>query len=212
MSGVCRQDAETALDAGWSQGQLLYLHDEACEAGIDCHLVAPWGFLVGGVRLVYRRAQYSGQNQLQLFSRIGRPATAYCDGSGTTGDKTAGIGVAAYQGGAEPRLIAENIGPGTNNRAELCAIWRALREFPDVSQTILIKTDSEYAIGSLTKDWVRNANADLIENIRVDLAYRSGFVEFEHVDGHSGVEGNEVADRLANIGRKLVTRVSEYEG
>lgn len=135
------------------------------------------------------------------------PVIAYTDGSGTTAGKTAGIGVVIYEKGQPPLYIAENIGKGTNNVAELRAIWRVLKQFPDKSQPITIYSDSEYAIGSLTLDWSPQANRELIEQIRADLESRTN-VKLIHVDGHSGHEGNEIADALANIGRKLVKKVS----
>ena len=85
---------------------------------------------------------------------------------------------------------------------------RALKHFPNTNQKILIRTDSMYTIGSLTEDWAAQANVDLIKAIKIDLMGRNGNVAFMHVDGHSGIEGNEVADQLANIGRKLVTKIS----
>lgn len=141
------------------------------------------------------------------YSCADKATVAYCDGSGMTSDKVAGIGVAIYQRGEKPVFIAENIGKGTNNVAELRAIWRALKQFPHVKQRIVICSDSEYAIGSMTKAWNASANAELIRHMREDLALRPN-VTFKHVDGHTGVEGNEVADDLANIGRKLVKEVS----
>lgn len=173
--------------------------------------IAPWGLNIEGSLLIYRSYNLI-EIQAAFDSVTGGEFIAYCDGSGTTGDKPAGIGCYINRVVDKPLFFAENIGPGTNNRAELCAIWRALRTFPDVSQKLLIRTDSEYAIGSLTKDWARNKNEELITNIRLDLGHRRGNVRFEHVDGHSGVEGNEVADKLAAIGRKIITTVSVYEG
>lgn len=138
---------------------------------------------------------------------MGPLVIAYADGSGTTAGKVAGIGVVIYEKGQRPLYIAENIGPGTNNVAELRAIWRILKQFPDRDRRIIIYSDSEYAIGSLTLDWSPQANKELIEAIRADLSTRTG-VMFIHVDGHSGHTGNEIADQLANIGRKLVKEVS----
>jgi ribonuclease HI len=137
------------------------------------------------------------------------PSIYYTDGSGTTFDKPAGIGVFANHGNYQD-FIAENIGHGTNNRAELVAIWRALRQQPSTAKPLLIFSDSEYAIGSCTKDWTPQKNADLIRDIRQDLALRTADIVFNHVPGHKNIEGNEIADKLANIGRKLVTKVTLY--
>jgi ribonuclease HI len=137
-----------------------------------------------------------------------QPTVAFCDGSGMTKDKPAGIGVVIYTRGEHPLYIAEHIGLGTNNVAELRAIWRALQQFPDLGRKLLIRSDSEYAIGSMTKPWNATANAELIANMRADLALREGKVRFDHVDGHAGHLGNEIADALANIGRTIITDVS----
>lgn len=136
------------------------------------------------------------------------PTVCFTDGSGTISEKPAGIGVVIYVAGYRPQYIAENIGNGTNNTAELRAVWRALQAFPDLGRKILIQSDSQYAIGSLTKPWNATANEPLIKAIRTDLELRRGNVTLQHVYGHAGIEGQEIADRLANIGRKLVTKVS----
>lgn len=216
MHGLTQEHARLALSDGWSQETLKALHEqirgmtgrmpEAYRMGV--RYIAPFAFMVLG-RLVYRGASYA---QIRAVLRWTRPSTvqvhAYTDGSGTTKERPAGIGVAVYWPD-RTELIAENIGTGTNNRAELCAIWRALRAAPDVDQALLIHSDSEYAIGALTQDWQRNKNAALIEQIRRDLALRHA-VALKHVEGHAGHEGNEVADQLAKVGRKLVTQVTEY--
>lgn len=151
-----------------------------------------------------------------LRGELAPEIVAYADGSGTTKDKAAGIGVYITAEGMEPLFIADNIGPGTNNRAELSAVWRALQEAPDMYTRILVRTDSEYTIGSLTGDWSAEANAELIKAIRNDLYWREATlsplistiparVTFEHVRGHAGIDGNEVADLLSKAGRKHVS-------
>lgn len=169
-----------------------------------------WGALIGGRWLLYL---HSDGRDLQVaqryaYSPCDGQTVVYCDGSGTTGEKPSGIGVVVYEPGCAPQLIAENIGPGTNNRAELAAIWRGLKAIPDITRRVIIRSDSEYAAGVLTKDWTLKSNVELITAIREDLALRGDRVSFEYVPGHEGVEGNELADRLANMGRKLVTAIS----
>lgn len=210
--GLDRQTAAALSSCGWSKAALVELSTMLQKSELSVfEFLAPWAVNVEDALLIYR--SYTPTEIRAAFeSYSGGEVIAYCDGSGTTGDKPAGIGCYVNRIVDKPLLFAENIGPGTNNRAELCAIWRALRAFPDVTQQILIRTDSEYAIGSLTLDWARNKNEELITNIRLDLGHRRGRVRFEHVDGHSGVEGNEIADKLATIGRKIVTTVSIYEG
>lgn len=132
------------------------------------------------------------------------PIVAFADGSGQTSNKVAGIGCVIYEQGSHPVYIAEHIGLGTNNVAELKAIQRVLKQIPDRLRKILIYTDSEYSIGILTNlEWSAQANAELVANIREELALRPN-VKIYHVKGHEGTMGNEIADKLANIGRKLV--------
>lgn len=208
MAGINRDDAAAAIVAGWNQTQLLTLHEVARSRDFFCEFVSPFAFYVND-NLIYKNMA-PGEIRTAFEDRRYDEVVAYCDGSGMTADKIAGIGVCVYTP-ESVKMVAENIGKGTNNRAELCAIWCALRSFPHTSQKIKIFTDSEYAIGALTHEWARNKNGVLIGNIRKDLWYRGEHVAFEHVDGHTGVEGNEVADKLATIGRKIVTRVSVYE-
>jgi ribonuclease HI len=93
--------------------------------------------------------------------------------------------------------------PGTNQKAELYAIYASL--FVD-DGPLQIMTDSEYSINSLTKwteswvakDWRGVKNKDLIEPIYILLKDRD--VIFRHVKAHSGIKYNEEADRLAKLG------------
>ncbi|PWN21542.1 hypothetical protein BCV69DRAFT_173169 [Microstroma glucosiphilum] len=94
----------------------------------------------------------------------------------------------------------------TNNRAELTAAIEALRGAPR-DTTPVLHTDSRYTMG--IKDWLPNwerngfrnangepvANQDLVRQLDHEIKQRGGNVEFEHVRGHTGVPGNEMADR-----------------
>ena len=98
--------------------------------------------------------------------------------------------------------IAENSGNGTNNHAELSAIWRALTLAPDLLRPLTIYSDSQYAIGCASNEkWKPRVNLALIERIRKIVQRRGECVSFLHVKGHAGVPGNELADRLASQGR-----------
>lgn len=107
--------------------------------------------------------------------------------------------------------------PVTNQRAELAAVKVALDVLDDEGvarhEPITVRTDSKYVINCLTTwvlRWERNnwltsqgatvLNQDLIRPIRKSLARREPHVHFEWVKGHSGVWGNEEADRLARAG------------
>ncbi|KAF8433511.1 ribonuclease H-like domain-containing protein [Boletus edulis BED1] len=137
-----------------------------------------------------------------------------CKGNGQPGS-VAGIGV--WWGHGDPRNISERCPGGqTNNRAELIAIVRILETTPRLKRRLLIKTDSKYSIQCVTSwifNWMRNGflaadgkpvkNRALIRYLAALLHVRrktSQTVEFKHVRGHVGIEGNEAADQLANLG------------
>jgi len=97
----------------------------------------------------------------------------------------------------------------TNQRAELYAILKALRITKEITNHIIIFTDSEYSINCVMRwfaSWVsRNIvdekkNVDLIRPIH--QYYRATNFEFRHIRSHTGLQdehslGNEMADKLA---------------
>jgi len=98
----------------------------------------------------------------------------------------------------------------TNNRMELMAAIQALEMLREPC-TITLFTDSKYVMQGLT-EWLpqwrkRNwktadkkpvKNQDLWQ--RLDAAATRHRVEWRWIKGHSGDEGNELADQLANAG------------
>lgn len=98
----------------------------------------------------------------------------------------------------------------TNNRMELTAAIRALQTL-NVPCTVELYTDSVYVRDGITKwmtNWKRNSwrtaskqpvkNKDLWQAL--DQAMGQHTVNWHWVKGHSGNEGNERADQLANRG------------
>jgi len=99
----------------------------------------------------------------------------------------------------------------TNQRAELAAILESLRLTKELSNKIIVYTDSEYSINCVERwfaSWVKQnkleekKNIDLIQPIH--LYYRYLRIEFRHINSHTGLQdehslGNEEADRLANL-------------
>jgi ribonuclease HI len=112
--------------------------------------------------------------------------------------------------------------PLTNQRAELYAIYKALKRITEKLEfdNIHVYSDSEYSIKSLTiwiKGWKKNgwksstggpiANQDIITNIDKILEENKGKIKFSHVRAHTGKTdpqsmGNQKADELANIGSR----------
>lgn len=100
----------------------------------------------------------------------------------------------------------------TSNRMELMAAIKALEMIPEASH-VQINSDSEYVVKGMTEwieDWKAKgwknsskkpvANRDLWE--RLDQAAQNHTVEWSWVKGHSGIEGNEIADALAHAACK----------
>lgn len=82
----------------------------------------------------------------------------------------------------------------TNQRMELTAVIKALEALKRPCE-VLVRTDSQYLVGTMTQGWKRRANLDLWE--RLDELCRVHRVEFEWLRGHAGNEYNKRADQLA---------------
>lgn len=130
--------------------------------------------------------------------------TVYADGACSGNPGPAGLGIVLVAPDGKIAEGFEYLGVATNNIAELTGILRAAEIVPD-GEAAVVHTDSQYAIGVLTKGWKAKANQELIAGIKVALARRSGW-RIVYVPGHSGVPLNERADELAR--EAVRTRVS----
>lgn len=216
-AGVRRPHAEAALSYGWSREKLVELHRLAQTIGVYTMEVGPQAVYLGTDSAGAWLAAYHDSDLRGVWAAImyGQSTfVAYTDGSGTRKGQPSGLGVVLVRtlpNDVDPTgkttrdeisYISENCGLGTNNHAELSAVWRALTLVSDLRRPLTIRADSLYAIGCSTNPvWKIKANHELIEKIRDDLSRRHD-VRFEHVRGHSGDPYNEAADKLANQGRK----------
>ena len=141
----------------------------------------------------------------------------------SNGKARAAAGIGVYWGPNDPRNICEPLlGRQTNNRAEIHAAIRAIREAKSQGYTsVTVHTDSLFLINSITKwvtGWIRRGwtlatGAPVVnkEDFLQLLDVMKGIdVKWEKVPAHSGDEGNEQADRLARegINKPLVTASS----
>ena len=126
----------------------------------------------------------------------GNAVHIYADGASSGNPGPAGIGV-LFRFGSHEKEISRHIGIATNNIAELQAIKTGLSELKKRDIPVRVFTDSRYALGVLTLGWKAKINQALIESIK-DLISTFKDLKFIKISGHTGVEGNERADRLAS--------------
>jgi ribonuclease HI len=136
----------------------------------------------------------------------------YCDGACSGNPGKAGSGLALYKNGAKPILYYGNyVKNGTNNIAELNALYKALVLASEIktNEKVMILSDSKYSIDCIStwaygwkkSNWTKKSgeikNLELIKNAHNLFEQIKNKIIIKHVKGHSGVEGNELADRMA---------------
>lgn len=133
----------------------------------------------------------------------------YTDGACRGNPGPGGWGAVLRYNGHE-RLLHGGETPTTNNRMELMAAIQALETLREPC-AVKLHTDSNYVRQGITEwlpQWHRRnwktadrkpvKNQDLWQ--RLDQAAARHRIEWFWVKGHSGDEGNELADQLANKG------------
>lgn len=139
----------------------------------------------------------------------------YTDGACEPNPGESGTGLAVYE---HNKLIELWYGLyqsfGTNNTAELHGLNQALLLAKDklaTGNTIGIFCDSKYSIDCITKwaigwekkGWTKSGgeikNLDIIKSAYSLYQEISSQITIHHVNGHIGIEGNELADRMSII-------------
>jgi ribonuclease HI len=97
------------------------------------------------------------------------------------------------------RVISGSKRGTTNNEMELTAIIRALEETRDISEELVIVTDSQWAMYIITGKWKAKTHLDLVMYGRklFSEANSQHLTEIEWVRGHSGDRNNSRADSVA---------------
>ncbi len=135
----------------------------------------------------------------------------YCDGACSGNPGQAGSGLAVYLSSSQPVLYyGAYVQNGTNNIAELNALYKALlicESNAKYHNTIF--SDSKYSIdcidtwayGWKAKGWTKKSgeikNLDLIKEAHFLYEKIKNNLTIKHVKAHTGIEGNELADRMA---------------
>ena len=140
----------------------------------------------------------------------------YVDGSCIKNNK-GGFGVVVTENNNILTTYSERFEDTTNNQMELKAILWAMHYIIDnnITDKVIIYSDSQYAIASLRdwapgwgrKGWGRSKERPVLNLELLKEGYKLlgdyGNIILKKVKGHSGVEFNELADRIAtNIEEK----------
>ncbi len=153
----------------------------------------------------------------------------FCDGGCDPNPGPAASGIIVYQSGKIQAKYHGLYHTGTNNTAELNALFEAMRLAKDLLEAgkkVQILSDSSYSVKAMTqwaagwqrKNWTRGknevlANAELIKKMYECYVQLPSDLSIIHVKGHSGVEGNELADRMCFIAmQNKVQAFVKYEG
>jgi len=98
--------------------------------------------------------------------------------------------------------LCGNMKNTTNNVMEIVAVLNVLKYIYDShinSEQVNIYSDSMYVIGTITRNWKINTNQRYWDLIFRYLNLIDTPLNFQHVYGHNGLEGNEKVDHLAVI-------------
>lgn len=83
----------------------------------------------------------------------------------------------------------------SNNRGELHAIIAAIENLPEGAD-VEIRTDSQYAVNTLTGEWLQRRNTDLFARWHSLVRGRRLKVKVVKIRAHSGDAYNEMCDEL----------------
>ena len=140
----------------------------------------------------------------------------YCDGACEPNPGNAGSGIVVYRDGKLAQLWFGLYNPmGTNNTAELNALYHALRMAEteiETGKSVEVCSDSAYSINCIRswapgwekKGWKKPGgeikNLEIIQHCYAIYRGIEDDLNLTHVAAHVGTEGNELADRMAMLG------------
>lgn len=121
-----------------------------------------------------------------------------CPGNGQAQTRAAAAAILNYEG--RRRAVAEYIGPGTNQKAEIIAAACGLEALNQPCQVIL-RSDSRYVVETMNGRFRRKSNLDCWT--RLDNAAQQHEVTYEWIKGHNGDPEQEAADTIARAVAEL---------
>lgn len=137
----------------------------------------------------------------------------FTDGACNPNPGEAGSGISIYRDGLVSELWYGLYNPhGTNNTAELNALYQAFlisKHEVAAERTVAVFCDSKYSIQCVTqwatgwkkKGWKKSGgeikNLELIKKMFALYQSIKDNMTVFHVNGHAGIEGNELADRMS---------------
>lgn len=153
----------------------------------------------------------------------------YCDGACEPNPGNAGSGIVVYRAGKLAQLWFGLYNPvGTNNTAELNALYHALRMAEaeiKTGNTVEVCSDSAYSINCIRswaprwekKGWKKPGgeikNLEIIQDCYAIYRRIEEELSLTHVAAHVGTEGNELADRMAMLGvQRREEELRPYQG
>ena len=125
----------------------------------------------------------------------------YTDGACKGNPGPGGWAAVIFFDGEDKHVISGREERTTNQRMEVLAAIKGLEATPKGSEAT-VRSDSEYVVNTMTKNWKRRVNNDFWD--RLDRAVSLRKVKFEWVRGHDGDPGNEESDAWARWEAGLV--------
>jgi ribonuclease HI len=164
------------------------------------------------------KKQPINEKKIYTDTRIESNIHIYCDGGCEPNPGECSSGIVIYKDNTLASLYyglyQKN---GTNNIAELLALLHSLKfaqSFLEQGLTVQILCDSKYSIDCITNwsykwkenNWTKKGdeikNLDMIKEAHHLYDGIKEKITISHIKGHANFEGNELADRMTNLGIK----------
>lgn len=112
------------------------------------------------------------------------------------GNRGRGGWAAVFFVNEERRIVSGNDRSTTSNRMELTAAIRGLRATEE-SPNVIIHSDSQYLINTMTRGWERKSNLDLWTQL--DRIKQTRNIAWKWVSSNQPTPGNQIANRVASM-------------